>query len=67
MTREDFQTASGLTLPLLLTLVFLVLRLTGAIGWGWIWVFSPIWIEFCLLLAVTLLYIVTFAIRSRRH
>ena len=27
-----------------LTLIFMVLRLTGAITWSWVWVFSPLWI-----------------------
>ena len=28
----------------LLTLVFLVLKLTNHIEWSWLWVFSPLWI-----------------------
>lgn len=28
----------------ILTIVFIVLKLTGVIGWSWIWVLSPIWI-----------------------
>lgn len=38
-----------------LTLIFVVLKLTGMISWPWLWVLSPIWITvvFCaLLLAV---------------
>tara|TARA_Y100000034_G_scaffold46135_1_gene56712 strand:+ start:127 stop:345 length:219 start_codon:yes stop_codon:yes gene_type:complete len=27
-----------------LFIVFLVLKLTGTIGWGWAWVLSPLWI-----------------------
>jgi len=27
-----------------LTIIFMVLRLTGAITWSWVWVFSPLWI-----------------------
>ena len=26
-----------------LTLVFIVLKLCGVIGWSWVWVASPIW------------------------
>lgn len=32
----------------LLTIVFIVLKLTGFIGWSWIWVLSPIWISLIL-------------------
>lgn len=29
-------------LPMLLTIIFLILKLTGAIAWSWWWVFSPL-------------------------
>ncbi len=29
----------------LLTIVFIVLKLTGIIKWSWLWVLSPIWIS----------------------
>lgn len=35
----------------LLTLVFLVLKLTGVIAWSWWWVFAPVWIPAGLALA----------------
>jgi hypothetical protein len=38
--------------PVFLTLVFLILKLTGVINWGWIWVFSPLWIFLGLLIAI---------------
>lgn len=28
----------------LLTIAFIVLKLTGVISWSWIWVLAPIWI-----------------------
>lgn len=31
------------TFPLLLFLVFLVLKLTGVIAWSWWWVTAPVW------------------------
>ena len=31
-----------------LTVVFIVLKLTGNIDWSWVWVLSPIWILFIL-------------------
>ncbi len=27
-----------------LTLIFIVLKLTGHIAWSWLWVLSPLWI-----------------------
>ena len=35
-------------LPTLLTIIFVILKLTGAIAWSWWWVFSPLWIVFVL-------------------
>ena len=32
----------------LLAIVFIVLKLTGVIGWSWMWVLSPIWISLIL-------------------
>ena len=37
-----------------LTLIFIVLRLTGAITWSWVWVFSPLWILAVLTVAAIL-------------
>lgn len=31
-----------------LFLVFLVLKLTGQIGWSWVWICAPIWGMFAL-------------------
>ncbi len=36
----------------LLTIVFIVLKLTNVIEWSWIWVLSPIWISILLVWAI---------------
>lgn len=35
-----------------LTLIFIVLKLTNNISWSWIWVLSPIWISIVLILII---------------
>lgn len=35
----------GLGIVSILTIVFIVLKLSGVIKWQWIWVLSPIWIS----------------------
>jgi len=40
---ENTTTNGGIRFGLL-TIVFIVLKLTGYIKWSWIWVLSPIWI-----------------------
>lgn len=45
-------TSSGPGLATLLTVAFVVLKLTGVITWSWVWVLSPLWISFALFLVV---------------
>lgn len=37
--------SGGVGLVSLLTIVFVVLKLVGAIAWSWWWVLSPLWIS----------------------
>ena len=39
----------------LLTIVFIVLKLTNYIDWSWWWVLSPLWIPFIIVIVVALL------------
>lgn len=39
---------TGVGLPTILFIVFLILKLTGVIDWPWVWVTAPLWIPFCL-------------------
>ena len=36
---------TGVSFTGVLTIVFIVLKLVGVINWSWIWVFSPLWIN----------------------
>ena len=38
----------------LLTIAFIVLKLCNVIEWSWIWVVSPIWITFVILIIILL-------------
>lgn len=49
---------SGVGFTVLLTIVFIVLKLCGIITWSWWWVLSPLWISaigWVILLIVVLL------------
>lgn len=39
----------------LLTVAFIVLKITEHIEWSWVWVLSPIWISVALTVAILLL------------
>lgn len=36
----------------LLTLIFITLKLCGVISWSWVWVLSPLWIGWALVLLI---------------
>jgi len=43
MSSENNNSTFGL-LPVLLTVLFIGLKLTNHIDWSWIWVLSPLWL-----------------------
>lgn len=44
--------SSGIGFVGLLTIAFIVLKLTGVIAWSWWWVISPVWISTGLFIVV---------------
>ena len=61
MNNNDNSRASGgIGFCGLLTIVFIVLKLCGVISWSWVWVLSPLWISFSLvviIIAITFLVV----------
>ena len=49
----------------LLTIVFIVLKLLGKISWSWVWVLSPLWISWAVILVVLLIVAIVAAIVNR--
>ena len=65
MSSNNNNTASGgIGFTGLLTVAFIVLKLTGVIDWSWLWVLSPIWVTALIAIAI-LLIVVLGAIISR--
>lgn len=50
MRNSSSSRSSGMSLCGTLFVVFLVLKLTGNIDWSWVWVLSPLWIGFAILI-----------------
>ena len=44
--------SNGIGLGTILTVVFIVLKLTDHIDWSWWWVLSPLWIPIVLVLII---------------
>jgi hypothetical protein len=49
---DDNNGYRGLRFLELLTVVFIALKLLGAIKWSWIWVLSPLWAPLVLIVIV---------------
>lgn len=48
--------AGGLSLPTVLGIVFIVLKVTGKVDWSWLWVLSPFWIGYAMLFVFCALF-----------
>lgn len=44
------------SLPVLLAIIFIILKLCGVITWSWLWVFSPIILPFIIVIGFFLLF-----------
>lgn len=58
--------SSGIGMPAILFLIFLVLKLTGYIRWSWWWVTAPMWIAFAPILFLLILAAIAKASDSRK-
>lgn len=52
MKNSSSSSSSGIGFSGLLTVAFIVLKLTGYISWSWWWVLSPIWIPILVVLFI---------------
>lgn len=50
---------------LVLTLVFIVLKLTDQIDWSWWWVLSPLWLPLALVLGIAIITMLILALFGR--
>ena len=57
--------SKGIGLDVLLTIVFIVLKLCGVITWSWVWVLSPIWIAWSIVILVVLISAIFFPVAFR--
>lgn len=55
--------SSGVGLPMLLFIIFLILKLTHNIDWSWWWVTSPLWIAVGLAMILILITSMFIAIK----
>ncbi|MDV3665448.1 hypothetical protein CMT75_09040 [Elizabethkingia anophelis] len=56
--NNNSSNGSGLSLLGVLTIVFVVLKLTKVIAWSWWWVLAPTWIPVALLIAFAIIMLI---------
>ena len=54
MNRKHILIGSAISFVVVLTLMFVALKLCNIITWAWVWVVSPIWIP-CTLIALIII------------
>jgi len=63
MSDSSSSSSGGIGFAGLLTVAFVVLKLTGVVTWPWVWVLSPLWISFVIGVLVLLVIGLVAAVR----
>ena len=50
MNNKGKSAGGGMGICSVLTIVFVVLKLTGVISWKWVWVIAPTWIPLAIVI-----------------
>ena len=58
--------SGGIGVVSVLTIVFVVLKLTDTIDWAWIWVLSPIWIAGLLSIVLSIFLLLGYFILDKK-
>lgn len=58
MQQNSNQASGGIKFLGLLTIVFIVLKLTNTIAWSWWWVLAPIWLPLTIGMVVAGVFLV---------
>ncbi len=64
MSTDNWERGNNLGFIGTLTIAFIVLKLTHAIDWTWLWVLSPVWITVCVLALIVAVVAIVAAARA---
>lgn len=53
--KNNSSSSGGIGFCGLLTIAFIVLKLIGKISWSWLWVLSPIWIGWAVVIFICII------------
>lgn len=65
--RYSYSSSGGIGFFGILTIVFIVLKLTGYIDWNWFWVLSPILIPIIIFIFGILIFAIIFINDNKKH
>ncbi len=60
---NEVKTNGGIGFTGLLTIVFIVLKLTKVIDWSWWWVVSPLWIHVALVFVILIVLAIYWGVK----
>lgn len=63
--RDKLKKLLRLDIFTLLTIAFIVLKLTGVIDWDWVWVLAPFWMIYGSILSVVIVILISNRIRKK--
>lgn len=66
MSNESTTKSGGIGFCGLLTIAFIILKLTRTIAWSWWWVLSPLWIPLGIAAIFGIIYLIAAAIVEHR-
>lgn len=56
--NNNTSTSGGISISVLLGIVFIVLKLCNVIEWSWWWVLAPFWIPFAISIIIIIIGII---------
>lgn len=60
-SSKGSSSGSGVGIPTVIQIVFIILKVVGVIEWSWLWVLSPTWIS---ILAAIFVFLIFLIVRS---
>lgn len=67
MSDVTTKSSGGIGFFGLLTIVFIVLKLTNVIAWSWLWVLSPLWIPFAIGLVISIIVLIGICVGTIKY
>lgn len=63
--NENNTSKGGTGFCSLLTIAFIVLKLTKVIDWSWLWVLAPLWITFAVYVLISIILVIVVNVHDK--